>query len=115
MVRFSSPKRLRREGGLSRCFYSRVNDGGRRSWRSTGQVSLKAAKETVELWRLREARGERHVEEIHFDLAAKAWLEAKELKVDPRVISVYRVYLTSWVRHFGSKQVRSLEAKDFEH
>src|SRR2546422_10024732 len=102
MVRFSTPRRLRREGALSRHFYSRVNDGGRRSWRSTGQVSVKLAKEVVEVWRLREARGERHVEDVHFDVAAKAWLDAKALKVHPRVVSVYRTYVTAWARHFGS-------------
>jgi integrase len=114
MTRFSSPKRLNRDGKLSEFYYVRVNEDGRRSWRSTGQKTLELAKQVLRTWQVRDAKGELHVEDAAFDEAADTWLEGKKARVSPGCHTVYRVYVGHWKAAFSARNIRSLEPADVE-
>jgi integrase len=90
-------------------YYCRVYDGGRRTWRNTKEVKLELAKERKKTWEFRDAKGERHVEDLGFEEAAKKWLEAKETRVSDGCYRVYRTYHDHWLRHFRKTPLRSIE------
>ncbi len=113
-ARYGNPKRLVRNGTKSEFYYCRVNDGGRRTWKSTGAPTRELADEVLATWRLRDAQGERHAKAIGFKEAADTWLAAKGDRVSPSCETVYRVYVNSWGRYFKAKPLRSVEAADLE-
>jgi integrase len=112
--RYSKPKRLKRDGASSKFFYVRTNDNGRRSWRCTFAVTKEAANETLDTWRLRDAKGERHVEDLGFSTAADAWLETKGARVSAGCHVVYETYVRHWKRHFKGKPLGTVAAADLE-
>ena len=72
MASYSRPIRRRKNGRESVTYWVRINQGGRRTWRSTQKRTLKLAKEVLETWRMRDAKGERYVED-----ASLLWRSAK--------------------------------------
>ena len=72
-------------GQLSGVYYVKVYEGGRRYWKSTRQRNLKLAKQVVDTWRLRDAKGERHLTDPPFARAIDAWLDGK---TDPASVAV---------------------------
>jgi integrase len=113
MPRYSKPVRLHRPEP-SEFFYVRVNENGRRTWRSTGAVTRKAAVEVVDTWRLRDAKGERHIEDLDFSAAVDQWLEAKTARVSEGCRVVYLTYIRHWKRYFKAKALRAVTAADLE-
>ena len=92
----------------------RINDGGRRSWLSTGATTLKNANTVLDGWRAQEASGARPVADKAFQDAAALWLEAKEARVSPGCARVYRVYVKAWTKVFRGKRLRDVETTHVE-
>ncbi|MBI4585334.1 MAG: tyrosine-type recombinase/integrase [Planctomycetes bacterium] len=111
---FSKPQRLSRNGKIVRHYYVRVNEGGRRTWRSTGQITLGLAKQVLDTWRLRAAKGERHIEDISFAEAAAQWLGDREPRIGPKTHEVYKFYVNLWSRHFKAARLLTVERRHLE-
>lgn len=114
MANFSKPVKRRRGDVLSKHYWVRVYDGGRRTWRSTGKESLALAKEVVMTWHMRDAKGDRHVEDKPFSEAVNYWLLTKESRVSRGCYTVYKSYVGQWVREFKSTKLRALEPSTVE-
>ncbi len=84
MATYTRPRRIKRANGkLSGKYYTRVYDGGVRTWRSTGAETITAAREQIKTWVLRDAQGERRVEGQPFSEVVTAWFESKPYPVHP--------------------------------
>jgi integrase len=114
MTRYSDPRKLVRNGVESEFYYVRVREqGGRRTWKSTGAKTIRNAEAVIRKWEAREARGDLAVtENVATDAAAESWLALKELTVSHTCLSVYRVYVRSWQAAFKAKRLRALEEEE---
>jgi integrase len=112
---FSRPQKIkRRDGTESEHYYARINQNGRRTWKSTGQTTLRLAREMVESWRLQEAQGERYRTEHTVSDASNAWLKDKEARVAPRSLIAYRYHARDWDKAIGRMRLRDVEPHHLE-
>jgi len=112
MATFSKPTRRIRSGKKSKHYWVRVNEGGRRTWRSTKQETLALAKEVVRKWQHRDAQGELHVQELGFDEAVDQWIEVKRPRVSDACIAVYAAHASTWKQHFKARRLQYVETAD---
>ena len=95
---YSEPTRRKRGGKLTEKWWVRVNDNGRRSWRSTGTTDQAEAIRLVRKWRDGALR-EQHPRTMADALAL--WLASVRPRVAFPTYMTYRSYVASWSRSWG--------------
>lgn len=106
----SKPKRLLLRGRRSQVYYVRVYQGSRRSWKSTRQRRLDAAKAVLTRWRTEAATGQVVTEDLPFSTAIDRWLQEKtEQGVSRNCLTVWKSYGRSLKQHFGDIPLRDVD------
>lgn len=116
MLTFGKPLRLKRNGKLSRVYYTRIYDDatGKRSWKSTGCRSYQAARHWVRQAELQQAKGPEQVRaedraKRAFQEAYFAWLDEKQEKSSSKRHSVLRYQGERyWVPFFGRLRLKEI-------